>query len=259
MRLIIINILIAYVALLLAAYFLSDSIIFQPPRTGYQDNLELIQLRTSDGEKIFAYYLPNKNAKYTLLVSHGNARDLGQIIPFLNEIHDHGFSVFGYDYHGYGLSSGRPNEFNAYLDIEAAYNYLIQNLHISPENIISYGHSLGAAMALDLAVQKPVAAVILEAPFVTAFRVVTRVPLVPFDKFNNLKKIKLLKCPLLVIHGTIDRIIPFWHGKNLYDAALVPKQFYVVKNVGHNDIEIAAGEEYWDTISSFIKQNLTKK
>jgi len=259
MKLMIIDIFIAYAALLLFAYFVSDSMIFVPPRASYQDSSEFIKLLTADGKKIFACYLPNKNAKYTILISHGNAEDIGYMLPFLIEMHAHGFSVFAYDYHGYGLSSGKPTEQNTYFDINAAYDYLTKELHIAPENIISYGHSVGAAVALDLAVRKPVAGVILQGAFVTAFRVMTRAPLVPFDKFDNLKKIRLLKCPLLMIHGTVDNVIPFWHGEKLYHVASAPKEFYIVKNAGHNDVVVAAGEEYWQTIANFVRQNITKK
>lgn len=260
MKLLIINIIIGYVILLFIAYFLSDSLTFFPPRAGYQKNSPgFIQLRTKDGAKIFAYYLHNKDAKYTLLVSHGNAEDIGYMVPFFQEMYKHGFSVLGYDYHGYGLSEGRPTERTVYLDVDAAYDYLTKDLHIAPDRIIAWGHSVGAAVALDLAVRRPVAAVILQGAFVTAFRVLTRVPIIPFDKFNNLRKIKELKCPLLMIHGTSDTIIPFWHGEKLYRAAPVVKQFYMVQNANHNDLLVVAGEGYWQAISSFIKQNLTKQ
>ncbi len=256
MKLIITDILIAYVALLLFAYFVSNSMIFFPPHAGYKDSSTFIKLLTADGEKIFACYLPNKNAKYTLLVSHGNAEDIGYMLPFLIEMHSHGFSVFAYDYHGYGLSGGRPTEQNTYFDIDAAYNYLTKDLHLLPENIISYGHSVGAAVALDLAVRKPVAGVILQGAFVTAFRVITRIPIIPFDKYNNLHKIKLLKSPVLMIHGALDNVIAIWHGKTLYREALMPKEFYLVKNAGHNDIVTVVGEEYWQNITNFIQRNI---
>ncbi len=258
MRVIITNILIAYIAILLLAYFAANSVMFFPRAPGYKRTADLIKIFTADGEKIFAYYLPNHNAKYTLLVSHGNAEDIGYMLPFLVKMHDHGYAVFAYDYHGYGLSSGKPTEQNTYLDVDAAYNYLTKDLHIAPENIIAYGNSIGAAVALDLAVRKPVAGLILQGAFVTAFRVVTRIPILPFDKYDNLTKIKLLKCPLLMIHGDIDNLISIWHGKKLYSVAPLPKEFYQVKNAGHNDIVMAAGEEYWQTMASFIQRNIAR-
>ncbi|MDR1057864.1 MAG: lysophospholipase [Coxiellaceae bacterium] len=189
MELLFIHIIIAYSIIV---YFFSDSMIFFPPPVGYHQNLggrgRVIQLRTRDGAKIFAYYLPNKDAKYTLLVSHGNAEDIGYMVPFFQEMYKRGFSVLGYDYRGYGLSEGKPSEVNTYLDIDVAYDYLVKDLHVAPENIISFGHSVGAAVALDLAVRKPVGAVILQGAFVTASRVMTRIPILPFDKFNNLRE-----------------------------------------------------------------------
>jgi len=238
---------------LVCAYFFSDYVTFFPPRPHYKDTAEFLKLTATDGKTIFAIYLPNKKAKYTVLVSHGNAEDLGTIMPFLRAMHDNGFSVFAYDYHGYGLSSGNPSEYNAYLDVNAAYAYLTKNLKVLPENIISYGHSLGGAVALDLAVREPVAAVILQGAFTTAFRVVTRIPIIPFEKYDNLKKITQLKCPLLVIHGTADSIIAFWHGQKLYESALVPKQFYRVAKAGHNDLLMVAGEKYWQVVKEFLR------
>lgn len=253
MKILIVHIISIYIILLVCAYFFSDYVTFFPPRSHYQDAAGFLQLTTADGETIFAVYLPNEEAKYTILVSHGNAEDLGTVMPFLRAMHDNGFSVFAYDYHGYGLSSGKPSEHNAYLDVNAAYNYLTKNLKVAPENIISYGHSLGGAIALDLAVREPIAAVILQGAFTTAFRVVTRIPIIPFEKYDNLKKIMQLKCPLLVIHGTADSIIAFWHGQKLYDIAQVPKQFYRVENAGHNDVLMVAGDEYWQVIKGFLR------
>jgi len=256
MKTMIIYIISAYIMLLVVAYFFSDYLTFFPPRMRYQNRADFLKLTTADGETIFALYLPNKKAKYTILVSHGNAEDLGMVLPFLRAMHDHGFSVFSYDYHGYGLSSGNPTENNAYLDVNAAYAYLTKNLHIAPENIVSYGHSLGGAVALDLAVREPVGGVILQGAFVTAFRVVTRIPIIPFEKYNNLKKITQLKCPLLIIHGTADGIISFWHGQKLYATAHEPKQFYQVENAGHNDVLMVAEEKYWKAFNDFLRVDL---
>ncbi len=256
MKILIVHIVSICIIFLVCVYFFSDYVTFFPPRPHYQDTAEFLKLTTTDGKTVFAIYLPNKKAKYTILVSHGNAEDLGTVMPFLRAMHDNGFSVFAYDYHGYGLSSGKPSEHNAYLDVNAAYDYLTRNLKIAPENIVSYGHSLGAAVALDLAVRESVAAVILQGAFTTAFRVVTRIPIIPFEKYDNLKKIKQLKCPLLVIHGTADNIIAFWHGQKLFTVAQVPKQFYRVEKAGHNDVLMVAGDEYWQVIKSFLRINI---
>jgi fermentation-respiration switch protein FrsA (DUF1100 family) len=240
-------------AIALFVYGLSDFIIFQPPRpSSYQDSKNIIKLKTSDGAIISAIYLPNEKAKYTLLVSHGNAEDLGTLYPFLLALKNHGFSVFAYDYHGYGTSSGKPSEKRASIDIDAAYDYLINTLKISPNHIILYGRSLGAAVALDLASrQQSIAGLILESPFVSAFRVMTVIPIFPFDKFNNLTKINKIYCPVLIMHGRKDFIVPFWHGKKLYEKANQPKYFLWVDNAGHNDVAIIAGDKYWKALEKF--------
>jgi fermentation-respiration switch protein FrsA (DUF1100 family) len=259
MKTLLINLLIAYAAFMFIAYFFSDAMIFLPPRAGYKDNSGIIKLHTRDGAEISAVYLPNPKAKYTILVSHGNAEDIGYMYPLLEEMRDHGFAVFAYDYHGYGTSQGRASERNAYLDIDAAYLYLTQVLQVSPWHIIAYGRSVGAAVALDLAVRESVAALIMESPFVTAFRVLTRIPLMPFDKFDNLAKISKLDCPLLIIHGLRDSIVPIWHGKKLYELAKDPKQYFWVAKAGHNDVLFAAGADYWHALNGFVQTELLAK
>ncbi|MCK4608499.1 MAG: alpha/beta hydrolase [Gammaproteobacteria bacterium] len=242
---------IGYLLLLFVAYFFSNKMIFLPPAPSYKNTNSILKIHTSNGATIAAIYLPNKNAKYTLLVSHGNAEDLGMLMPFLRELQYHGFSVFAYDYQGYGLSSGSATEANSYQAADSAYNYLTQKLQIPPDHIIAYGFSLGAAMAIDLASRKTVAAVIAQSPFVSAFRTMTYIPLLPFDKFNNFSKIKQLKCPILIIHGTKDKIIPFWHSQKLYQTAAEPKKHLWIKGAGHNNLIAIAGTKYWQTLQQF--------
>lgn len=253
---IVVNVIIFYVLLFLLAFFFADKMIFLPPKANYHDNDKILKIRTNNGSLISAVYLPNKNSKYTILVSHGNAEDLGFMYPFLQAVHNHGFSVFAYDYEGYGTSQGKPSEKNSYIDIDAAYNYLTQVLNISPENIILYGRSIGAAVALDLAIRKNTAGLIMEAPFLTAFRVVTYAPILPFDEFNNFAKISKLNCPLLIIHGVRDSIVPIWHGKKLYEKAAVSKSYYWVLEAGHNNIVYIAGNFYWQVINDFVKHSI---
>jgi fermentation-respiration switch protein FrsA (DUF1100 family) len=110
---------------------------------------------------------------------------------------------------------------------------------------------VGGAVAMHLACREKLAGLILESSFVTAFRVVTRVPLIPFDKFRNIDKIKEVLCPILIIHGKDDRIVPFWHGEKLFKAANEPKYKFWVDGAGHNDLFWIAGAHYWDIIKEF--------
>jgi len=177
-----------YVGLFVYARVFGDRIIFQPPRSTYQDTSEIIKL-TSGGLSISAIHLQNPNAANTILFSHGNAEDLGTLRPTLEELRKLGFSVFAYDYRGYGTSSGSSSEETTYQDVDAAYDYLTRVEKIPPGRIIALGRSLGGAIAIDLAARKPLGGLIVESSFVSAYRVLTRFPIYPFDQFKSLSKI----------------------------------------------------------------------
>jgi abhydrolase domain-containing protein 17 len=225
--------LLIYIALFFFGLFFSERLIFQPHASSYTDTEKIIKLASKNGAQISAVYLPNADARYTILYSHGNAEDLGDSQPIFEELRRLGFSVFAYDYQGYGTSQGEPSESNAYADVEAAYHYLTDNLGVQAEDIISYGHSLGGALAIDIARKKPVGGLIVESSFTTAFRVLTRIPILPFDKFRSIDKIGAVQCPVLIIHGAQDNMIVPEHGKALFEQAAGPKQLILVDRAGH--------------------------
>lgn len=229
----------------------SDRIIFQPPQTDYRDTSTTLKLKSRDGVQISAVYLPNPQATHTILFSHGNAEDLGTLAPALEDTRTMGFSVFAYDYHGYGTSGGKANEKNAYEDHEAAYDYLTKVLGVPADRIIAHGRSLGGAMAIDLASRKPLAGLIVESSFLSAFRVVTGYPIFPFDKFRNIDRIRQVRCPVLIIHGREDEVIPFWHGARLFELANAPKMNLWVDAAGHNNLEPVAGNQYAQIMLAF--------
>jgi abhydrolase domain-containing protein 17 len=242
-----------YLIVFLTALFFSNQMIFQPQASGYRDDDGIVKLISSNGAKISAKYLVNPKATFTILFSHGNAEDIGDDEVFLEGIHAAGFSVFAYDYQGYGASEGKPTERRSYEDVDAAYTYLVQNLHVQPNRIISFGRSVGSGPATDLALHRPVAGLVLQSPFTSAFRVVTRVSLLPFDRFNNLSKITRLHCPVLIIHGTQDSIINIAHGRALFAAANDPKQALWVERANHNDVPFFAGNRYSDALKKFAQ------
>ncbi len=240
-----------YGLLVCTGLFCSDALLFYHGNPSYVDTPEIIKLTTADGKKISAIYLPNPNAKYTMLYSHGNGGDLGEYRQWLETLRAMGFSVCSYDYHGFGTSEGKPSEKAAYMDVNAAYDYLTRHLHIPPERIIAFGRSLGGGPTAYLAARRPVAGVIMESTFTTGFRVVTQVPLLPFDKFYSIENIKRVHCPVLVIHGTADRTIPFSHGQALYRAAPEPKMHLWVLHAGHVGLAETAGQQYPDILHAF--------
>ena len=239
-----------YLALLILAFF-SDGLIFLPHPSSYKDGPDTLKLTTRTGKKISALYLINPKAKFTLLVSHGNAEDLGDDRFWLEELQRAGFSIFAYDYEGYGTSEGKPGEQAAYDDENAAYDYVTQTLKIATDQIIIYGRSVGSGPAVHVAARKSAAGLILQSPFVSAFRVLTRIPLLPFDKFPNYKDIRNVHCPVLIIHGDSDTVIPPWHGKRLYDLANEPKKFVSIHGADHNDLEMVAGKSYIEALQQF--------
>lgn len=242
-----------YLFFAIYVYFRADSMIFLPQPSSYQDTKDIIKLKSEDSTKLSATYLLNPKAKYTILYAHGNAEDLGDIKPILEKLRGYGFSVFAYDYRGYGTSEGTPSEQNAYKDIDAAYNYLTQQLKISPDKIIVIGRSVGGGSAVDLAARKPLAGLILESTFTSAFKVKVPFPILPFDKFTNLEKIKKVKSPVLVMHGKADEVIPFSHGEQLFAAAQSPKLSLWVEGAGHNDFDSVAGARYGKILQEFVK------
>ena len=244
-----------YLLFAATAYFIADRMIFLPPVSSYDvGELPIVLAPAEDGPRIATLHLPNAKASHTLLYSHGNAEDLGHLSPLLAELHRGGFSVLGYDYRGYGVSTGGPpSAAGAYRDLSAVYRYAVEELGVAPEKIILVGRSVGSGPATELAAREPVGGLVIESGFVSAFRVLTRVPLLPFDRFPNLRHIRAVDVPVLVIHGTRDEVIAPWHGQRLFDAASQPKQLLWIEGAGHNDLVMVAGTRYLQALREFVR------
>ncbi|MCH2048385.1 MAG: alpha/beta hydrolase [Trichodesmium sp. ALOHA_ZT_67] len=247
------SILIIYILIGFWAFFFSDRLIFLPRPSSYQTNQDFVKLQSRDRTQITGIYLPLPKAEYTILYSHGNGEDLGEILPRLRDLRDIGFSIFSYDYQGYGTSQGKPSVDGAYQDINAAYEYLTKKLGIPANKIIVYGRSVGGGPSIDLASRQPVAGLVIESSFTTAFRVVTRIPIYPFDRFPNIDKIKSINCPVLVMHGNADQVIPFSHGQQLFAIANQPKLSLWVDGAGHLNLLEIAGQKYVKVMGEFIR------
>ena len=245
------SIVFVYGCLLAFVYFFSDRMIFLGRDSGYGEDQAIIKITARDGTELAGIYLEEPNSEFTILYSHGNGEDIGDLWDFFEMFVDEGYSVLGYDYRGYGRSEGRAAEKNVYEDVETVYEYLVGEMNTPEEKIIAMGRSVGAAAAMHLACERDVSGLILESAFVTAFRVMTRVPLLAFDKFRNIDKIRDVRCPVLVVHGKDDRLIPIWHGERLFKAAKEPKESFWVEGAGHNDLSAVAGERYWEVLREF--------
>ena len=161
------------------------------------------------------------------------------------------------DYRGYGKSEGTPSEDGLYADARAAYDWLIQR-GVAPERIVLYGESLGAAVAIELAVRVPVGKLIVQGAFTNIKEMSGRViPLIPVHwmmrhNYDNLAKVSRIAVPKLHIHGTEDEVIPFDQGRRLFEAAAEPKEFYEVSGAGHNDLVGGEGSRFDDRIKAFL-------
>ncbi|CAN6540640.1 unnamed protein product [Malus baccata var. baccata] len=226
-------------------------------------NMEVHLLDTKGGNKIVATFWRHPLARFTLLYSHGNAADLGQMHELFIELRSHlRVNIMSYDYSGYGASTGKPSEFNTYYDIEAVYNCLNNEYEIRQEDLIVYGQSVGSGPTLHLASRlKKLRAVVLHSAILSGIRVLYPVKLTFwFDIFKNIDKIRHVSSPVLVIHGTEDEIVDLSHGKRLWELSKEKYDPLWVKGGGHCNLETYP--EYIKHLRKFInameKRSLTK-
>ncbi len=233
---------------------LADHMIFFPPPSSYDDDFEgLVHLESAAGDTIAAYHRVTPGAPVTVLFAHGNAEDVGDGAGHAERYAALGVSVLAFDYPGYGRSTGRPGEEGAYRAADAAYRYLVDRLGVDPASVVAHGRSLGGGVLVDLAGREPVGGLVLESSFVSAYRVVTRLPLLPIDQFRSLAKLRSVTAPVLVIHGDRDDVIPTWHGRRLFEEVPEDRRFALwVEGAGHNDLAAVAGEDYWSALSDFV-------
>lgn len=218
-----------------------------------RENADVLKLCTKRGNEIVAVFMRNPLAKLTVLYSHGNAADLGQMYELFGELSIHlRVNLMGYDYSGYGQSSGKPSEQNTYADIEAAYRCLVEKYGVKEEDVILYGQSVGSGPTLDLATRLPnLRAVVLHSPIMSGLRVMYPVKRTYwFDIYKNIDKIPFVSCPVLVIHGTADDVVDWSHGKQLWEHCKEKYEPLWVKGGNHCDLELYP--EYIKHLKKFI-------
>lgn len=219
-----------------------------------------------DGIKLHGWFVSHTEPIATLLMCHGNAGNVSDRYEWLEMLHQQvPANIFIFDYRGYGRSEGEPTEGGCYQDAEAALNWLAQRENQLP--IIVHGHSLGSAVAVDLAHRVPdrVAGLILESAFTNAADM-ARLMFGPIPlhwltsmKWASDKKIAAVAIPKLFIHGEHDSIIPLRLGKKLFAAAAPPKEFVILPDADHNDTFVAGGEPYYQKIRALVERCATNK
>ncbi len=238
-------------------YFPQSHFDFSPEefRLAYKD----AYFDTEDGEKLHGWLFLGAEAGPVILHSHGNAGNISHRLDLVQLFLRRGLSVFLFDYRGFGKSSGRPSETGLYRDGIAAWTYLREKEKIAPERIVLHGHSIGAAVAIEVALEKKVRGLVIESAFTSTKDMAKGMalfalfsPLLPAH-YNNIEKIGRVSVPKLIVHGDRDEIVPFSMGQKLFEAATDPKFFYPVKDAGHNDVFIVGGEKYFRVFAEFAR------
>jgi fermentation-respiration switch protein FrsA (DUF1100 family) len=239
-------------------YFPSRAIIETPDRAGL--DYREVGIRTDDGERLHGWWMRARTDPLGhLLLCHGNAGNVGDRVLHAALLTATGFDVLLFDYRGYGRSSGRPSEEGTYRDARAALRCLLEQAGVDPARVFFLGESLGGAVALDLALERPPAGLVLLSAF-TGVRELGRLhyPFIPAavvpDAYPTLRRIHELNAPLLVLHGDRDDIVPLSHGRALFDSAPGPKRMHVFPGLGHNDLVPLAGGDFAAVIASWVSE-----
>ncbi len=222
-------------------------------------------VRTPDGIRLHAWYAPADSPYAVILYSHGNGGNMSYDIERIRRLQRSGLSVFAFDYRGYGKSEGRPTEAGVVSDAIAAYDHLRDSLGIPARRVILWGSSLGGAVTVQLAARRPAAGLVLESTFPSARAVAERhYPFLPVrwlmrTSFRSADTLHTLDRPSLHLHGDRDDIIEQDLGRELYEAAAGPKEWYSIAGAGHNDTFIVGGEAYLSLVAAFIRRHVSPK
>jgi fermentation-respiration switch protein FrsA (DUF1100 family) len=260
----------AYAGFCLIIYFRQASYVYYPDKTVDSNpedvNLafETVNLKTADGETVAGWFVPAGREKNgTVLFCHGNAGDIGDRLGSIITFHAMDLNVMIFDYQGYGRSSGKPTEKGTYHDVRAAWDYLTKEKGFSAESIIVFGRSLGGAVAIDVAEEVNPGMLVVESTFTSAPDMASRMfPFLPSRlvcrfKYDSIDKISNVKCPILIAHSSDDDMIPYAHGKRLFEAANDPRLF-VDMTGPHNAGGLDMDKEYQKKLKDFLSLHLNK-
>jgi hypothetical protein len=237
----------AYGGVLALMYVFQRSLMYFPDRSrtppaaaGLPQAQEVI-LKSADGESLIAWYVAPQGDKPLIIYFHGNGGALNLRANRFRWLTGDGFGLLALSYRGYGGSTGKPSETGLLLDAMAAYDFAAARF--PPGRIVLWGESLGTAVAVALAAERPVGGLILDAPFTSAADIgAAAYPFIPVrwfikDSFRSDERIGRVKAPLLVLHGETDGIIPIRFGERLFALANEPKQMVRFPSGGHVNLD----------------------
>ncbi|NQY09995.1 MAG: alpha/beta hydrolase [Flavobacteriales bacterium] len=217
------------------------------------------EIKTSDDETLQAFYfkITEPNNESLVIYLHGNAGNLYGRFEYAKQLYEMNHNVLLISYRGYAKSTGKPSEEGIYLDGEAAVTFAIETLGFQEENITIFGRSLGTTVAINASQKRNFKGVVLVTPLTSGKEMAVAMELgsltsVAGESYNSIAKINNLIAPILILHGTIDNVIPFDMGKDLYDTYNGTKKLITIDGGNHNDLQDISPTEFWDGIEDFI-------
>ena len=253
----------AYIALTAVVYVAQRSLMYFPdtahvlPAAAGLPEAEEVPLTAADGVRIAAWHVPPRDGKPVILYFHGNGGALRFRVTRFRQLIADGIGLVALEYRGYGGSGGSPNEQGLIADAQAAYHFAAA--HYPPQQLVLWGESLGAGVAIAVGAERPVGRVILEAPFTSAVALGARhywylpVRLLMKDQFRSDLRIGKVKAPVMIMHGVNDRVVPYAMGEQLFELANKPKHFVRFLDGGHEDLDDNGG---LDAVPRFLAGDL---
>ena len=246
----------AWLAVVLVAWVFQRRLIYLPitgsvpPAASFFPRVEEVSFEAEGGVRLGGWFIPaeREGGGAAVLVFNGNAGDRSFRAPLATVLSRAGLSVMLFDYRGYGGNPGSPSESGLIADARAARACLLEQAGVSPERVVYFGESLGSAVAVALAAEQPPAALVLRSPFASMVSLGRRhYPYLPVglllrDRFASRRRIARVSCPVLILAGERDAIVPLRESKRLYDAAPEPKRLVVISGADHNDDALLVGE-----------------
>ena len=224
---------------------------------------EDIYFVAEDDCKLHGWWIPHEKARGTVIICHGNAGNIGGRIWMASDLHRLSLNVFLFDYRGYGKSSGLASEKGLYRDARAAYEVVRVHYNDAEEPpVLIYGRSLGGAVAIELALNRPVKGLIIESTFTSSVAMGEKLyPNLPIrwfchDRYDSLSKIDSISVPLLAAHSKDDHLIPYEMGKALFEKSASPTKIFCELNGGHNDSGWTLKGPYWLQMEAFVDTTL---
>ncbi len=260
------NALLLYAALLAGMFLAQRAMIYFPSRTipdlvsyGAAEHMQIVSITTADNLMLKGWYAPPENPDMPVIaLFHGNAAEHGIRFYIMRPYLEAGYGVLLAGYRGYGGNPGKPSENGFYTDARAWIDNLLES-GIKADQIILYGESIGTGVATQMALEyKDAMALVLQSPYTRLSDIARKryfflpVDLLMLDRFNNIDKISHIDMPVLILHGTLDGIIPVTHVTTLYEKAKEPKQLRLFEGYGHNDLPV---EERAEVVTGFLQKN----